>query len=284
MYNSQETVPAASAAVSPPPVKLSDVFRKKFHVPTAWRNHAEFQKLIEHKYPAGSISDTINFVRQCLSETGYRFGPGDDMQRIEHDYVCFILQDILCARGTPFITEQNLKDDAAVMAGVVKVFNGTPDFIIHGKKVAEKQPFYVVDVYSGTKPDAKKKYMSSLISKHIPHVQVLPITHNGLVIGLEQLAGGILSKKEIDYISNHYAVFQTEAQYWRSCLRMGTILFNDKKNCEEVVFSPAAVLSEKLIQFNLKVREAAGLLLTLSESAEEEDEEYVDIFPESSSQ
>jgi hypothetical protein len=35
--------------------KQYEIFRKYFHVPTAWKNHDAFQQLIEHRYPWGVL-------------------------------------------------------------------------------------------------------------------------------------------------------------------------------------------------------------------------------------
>jgi hypothetical protein len=55
-------------------------------VPTKWAKHPKFQALIQHRYPVGDIGCTIDLVRDCLSELGYRFGEGDDEQRIQVHY------------------------------------------------------------------------------------------------------------------------------------------------------------------------------------------------------
>jgi hypothetical protein len=216
--------------------KQYEIFRKYFHVPTAWKNHDAFQQLIEHRYPVGDFSNTILFVKSTLAGPGlgYKFDSGDDELRMEHDYICHLLADMLSDKGVAFLTEKQLQQEAN--AALRRWLNGTPDLLVHGKK-NKSTGTYIIDVYTGGKDvrEVKAKYKSSLASRLCEPVVVLH-PHN-IADGLTEFAGGVFSSDDVKYFLHNFAVFRTEAQYWRSCLQMGRILRNDRHNVLPKEFS-----------------------------------------------
>jgi hypothetical protein len=179
-----------------------------------------------------------------------------------------MLEDLLAAKGVLCLSGKDMQVTEDVKSIYTRALNGTPDLIIMGKAAKRDglklKPFYMVDVYSRTKVDAKAKFSKSLMAGFVPHLQILPMFHSGLVSGLTTLGGGILSSKEVAWFSEHYAIFQTEAQYWQSCLRPGRTLLNDKP-LEETSLRPKPQYSAQQQKFSSIVLQQLTTVLNFAE-------------------
>lgn len=233
--------------------KTYSVFRNYFHIPSAWQNHESFQELTQHHYPTDGLTSVIDFVRSALKELGYRFEEKDDEMRMEHDYICHMLADLLRSKGVPFLTEQDFqtKENSDLRAWL----NGTPDLFIKGKSTEmDKSNRYIVDVYTGTKDlnKIKANYKQSMASRLCnPLVILHPLNIQEDLSS--NFAGGVFTNEDIDYFIKNYRVFQTEAQNWRSCLKTGILLRNEPQNVPIQKFEENSDFSSKLTTWKTKM-------------------------------
>ncbi|RYH23742.1 hypothetical protein EON65_17480 [archaeon] len=64
----------------------------------------DFCELEEHRYATSGTTQAFTFIRQRLTSLGYH-GDNDNMV---HDYLHFVILDLLAAEETPFLSESNL--------------------------------------------------------------------------------------------------------------------------------------------------------------------------------
>jgi hypothetical protein len=132
--------PSASPVLSPTSNSYP-IFRKRFHVPSAWANHPAFQELNNYTYETHNHAETMNFVGSILKKLGYE-GASVAMQ---HDYLCFMLEDLLTHRGVGFLSERELREDAALAEYIGAPGKpATPDLVL-----AWQGKWRLVDVYTG---------------------------------------------------------------------------------------------------------------------------------------
>jgi len=207
------------------------VFRKTFHVPNAWTSNSDINELVEHRYEVKQHGETYSFIEERLRRQGY----ADDNERMVHDYMHFMIEDLLTAEGTPFITEMDIAADPVL----INLLNGkTPDLIVKSDPDRNRQKPLIVDVFVGKsdrdRDEKKAKY------------KTMKVTFDcGLITrenyNAELLA--ILSRDHVDYFHKQFHIFQAEYGYWRACLKFKKILFNDIEN------SPIIKLPEKPVSF-----------------------------------
>jgi len=131
--------------------KKYDIFRKKFHVPREWENKSDFKDLIDHKYDVSNTKESFEFIEKRLKSLGYM----EDNQTMVHDYLNFMLVDILMKNKYIFITEKDLSKNDVLK----KLLNdSTPDFVI--KKSDRNKKTLIIDIYTGNKDTSsiKSKY------------------------------------------------------------------------------------------------------------------------------
>ena len=194
------------------PDKEYAVFRKEFHLPSQWKKSVEFKKLIEKKYITSNLNDTFQFIESTLKNLGY----GDDNQTMLHDYLHYMLEDMLMEKNIPFVTEEKIKSEYKSIQSFLG--GNTPDLIVEGK--------YIIDVYTGTgEPGSVKgKYRDyQCIFK------VLVVTPHNFTSELAR-AEKLFTTSDISYLNNTFHIFRSEYQYWMSCLKLKKILRNDVQN------------------------------------------------------
>jgi hypothetical protein len=157
------------------------------------------------------------FVVKTLGEKGYL----EDNDRMIHDYLHYMISDLLTFEETPFITE----DDIRAEESLCKLFSGlTPDLIV--KSDPPRRRATIIDIYIGRGNQAvidkkKSKYKSMGVS-----FDFVIVTELGMCSDLKN----ILSEGSINYLASHFHVFKIEYQYWKSCAKRQRILHNDVDN------------------------------------------------------
>ena len=195
--------------------KIYPVFRKTFHIPSEWLKSDDITYLVNHSY--GTIEARQAFVE--ISSRLRRLGYMEDNNRMIHDYLHFLLKDILDFNNETYITESDLRDSPNITRGLL---NGvTPDFIL--KKNNGRTKTLIIDIYVGDKPvsEIKSKYRSLGF-----FADLVVITQHDFSSQLK----GVLPMADIDYLYKNYQVFLVEYYYWKACMKLQKIFFNDTHN------------------------------------------------------
>lgn len=144
-----------------------------------------------------------------------------------HDYLHYLLIDLLVAEGIPFVTENDINE----MPDVKALLNGkTPDLILKSNGTTRPKPL-IMDVFvgKGEKEISEKKSKYSSMS--------VAFDFSGLTIGnYNAELNRVLSKRNIDYFHKQVIVFSAEYSYWMACLKLKKILFNERDNAPVVAF------------------------------------------------
>ena len=213
------------------------VFRKSFHVPEKWSMDDKFRQLFEHSYLAKDGAHAFEFVVGTLKEKGYL----EDNDRMVHDYLHFMVSDLLASEGIPFITEDDIQNEPYLTS----LFSDlTPDLIV---KSAPPRRTTIIDIYIGRDQAAtdkkKSKYKSMAIS-----FDFIGVTELSMCRDLKS----ILSEESILYLASQFHVFKTEYQYWKSCAKLQRMLVNEIQN---VPLKPLPVV-EEFVTLKHKFQEA----------------------------
>jgi hypothetical protein len=192
------------------------VFRKIFHVPRVWSQKEKLNALFEHRYFVKNASETFDFVSTTLKGEGYL----DEHHKMEHDYLHFMTMDLLDQEKIAYICEDQIRGDTYISN---LLFNLTPDLIV---KSSEARKTTIIDFYAGAKEsDAliEKKSKYKQISFQFEFRIVTPTNFTKTLTG-------VLTQKSVAYLSDHYAIFNTEYAYWRACVKLRGIIRNDVLN------------------------------------------------------
>jgi hypothetical protein len=210
---SESEMLATSSTVSPPGTEYR-VFRKIFHLPSQWKALQPIVDLTEHRYAVINAEDTFRYIENRFRQLGYM----EDNNAMVHDYLHFILIDMLVEAGETFLTEKDIRDNEQI-----KKFlnNSTPDLIVKTSSTRIKP--LIIDIYVGSKDTSsiKAKYRSLdyMANFHI-------ITPYNFTTELKD----VFSDEKLSYLHQHFQLFQTEYQYWRSCMKLKKILLNEVEN------------------------------------------------------
>lgn len=190
------------------------VFRKHFHIPARWAEEDAFKELAEHRYEKHEHISTFDFIESRLKKLNYH----SDNRAMVHDYLHFLICDMLDAANVPYITEQDIKKAPAL---TLLLNNKTPDLIVEPKR--PHLPL-AIDVFAGDRVetvDSKKEKYKSLgmfmAFDVVTFANLRPLSN-------------VLSQEDLHYIQDQVAIFMAEYQYWHACLKLKKILFNDIEN------------------------------------------------------
>ena len=195
--------------------KKYSVFRKAFHIPSIWANNENIKFLVQHEYATKDTKETLKEIHTRLSAEGY----ADDNDRMIHDYLHYMIMDLLDKNGIVYITEDDIKNNKDIKDFLLGT---TPDLIIQGNKTRKR---LIVDIYIGDKKDnnVKSKYKSlELFSKFV--------LINKHAFSDTLVKNKILPKKDAIYLHDNFQIFLIEYYYWRSCIKLGKVIFNDISN------------------------------------------------------
>lgn len=191
-----------------------NVFRKTFHVPREWMKKSQFQYLVNHRYVAENAKDALDHVKSTLSELGYM----EDNHRMIHDYLHFMIMDLLDKNKEVYITEEQVR----TLPCLLSLMNGmTPDFVVRRGNGRPKT--MVVDIYVGDRPSSEVKNKYKTLGFF---ADVCVVTPHDFPRQLKSL----LNAKDIDYLYQHFQVFLVEYHYWRASIKLRKVLMNDVIN------------------------------------------------------
>lgn len=201
-----------------------NVFRKFFHIPSKWKDssqYSNFAQLFEMSYTKADIHTKFNIIMKCFKSIGYL----DKNDAMLHDYIHFMIIDILKHKTIPFIDEHYLISNQN--STIYKYLQGcTPDLIISGKNI--------VDIYVGNKQhyDKEKKHKYKHCHPYFSIIVITPFCLHNLTQLKDKNHNQIFQMSDIDYLQKQYRIFLCEYQYWLSCLSLGKILINDYHNVD----------------------------------------------------
>src|SRR6185312_15955415 len=92
------------------PATQHKIIRKEFHYPSAWDKNPHFTELLNHQYDPSIVTSheaTINFVSTKMKLMGYGL---ESSMFMKHDYLAYMLEDVLRKNGHVFLTEADMKD------------------------------------------------------------------------------------------------------------------------------------------------------------------------------
>jgi hypothetical protein len=230
--------------------KQYPVFRKYFHVPSEWMRNRDFLDLVEHRYETINHASSFNFIKERLKNLGY---DDTDKKRMLHDYMYYLLADMLTAENVPFITERDMIAEPILL----NLFDGkTPDLIIKSGGPNRPKPL-IVDVYVGQ----SEKTVSEKKAKYSTMKVVFDFTSLTLLNYNTELLK-VLEQSDVDYFHRQFVLFQAEYSYWHACLKFQHILFNDKVNAPIRDFpAPSPEYYFTRDQFKTKLGEKAASLV-----------------------
>lgn len=212
---------------------LYPVFRKRFHIPSRWSGCDAFRELAEHRYEREEHAAAFDFIEARLKSLNYH----SDNKSMVHDYLHFIICDMLDACHVAYLTEEDVRNAPSLQ---LVLGNKTPDLIVERPEMVP----IALDVFVGDKSetvDSKKEKYKGL--SLVMEFDVITFSH------LRPLSS-VLSQVDLKYIQDQLAVFMTEYQYWHACLKLKKILFN---NCENVPIRPSAPVSAEDTAKKLKL-------------------------------
>jgi hypothetical protein len=234
---------------SEPTPEAYNLFRKYFHVPSEWQKNEKMKALMEHRYFNYNAKEAFQYIASCLKEVGY----DKNNDRMLHDYLHYMICDLLSYEGIPYLTENEIREDATFQS----LFgNLTPDLIIKSDATRKRFKPCILDVYVGKKDEAiqtkKSKYKKLGITFDFEFISLHNITH---------ILYKFASQTNVDYLYKHYNVFFTEYHYWCACLNVNKILLNDVENFSIKEFTPDEDFAERKLQFHQNLLIKAHSLL-----------------------
>lgn len=197
--------------------KKYSVFRKAFNIPSEWETKEDIKFLTEHQYATKDTQETLKEIHTRLKRMGYV----EDNDAMIHDYIHYMIKDLLDKNKEIYITENTIKSNDLILNFLL---NTTPDFIIKSNKEKNRKTL-IVDIYVGGKKD------ESIKSKY----RKLAMFADFIIINKHDFSDILLNNKilpldDVNYLFKHYQIFLTEYYYWRSCIKLQTVIFNDIEN------------------------------------------------------
>jgi hypothetical protein len=136
-----------------------------------------------------------------------------------------MIADLLREKGEVFLMENHLRESRPELK---KLLNATtPDFIIKSANGREKT--LILDVYIGNKDsnEIKSKYIKLNF-----FADFLVITQYNFASKLKDL----IESTRLDYLTKNFQIFLTEYQYWKACMKLKKVIFNDVENVTLIDF------------------------------------------------
>ena len=180
-----------------------------------------FLELCRQEYKVKDHMNAFVYIEERLRALGYR----EDNQRMLHDYMQYLLMDMLTAANIPFLTEEDMREPA-----LNNLLDGKmPDLIIKsaGPESVRPKPL-MMDVFVGK----SEKAMNEKKSKYSTMKVTFDFT--ALTIGnYNVVLGKLFDQTDVDYFHRQFVLFQAEYSYWHACLKFKKIIFNDiVENCK----------------------------------------------------
>lgn len=198
------------------------VFRKAFHVPHKWLSHVGFQELVNHRYVTENAGAALKLIQETLKDMGY----DNDNSHMIHDYLHFMLMDLLDKNGEVYLTEDDIRSSPTVL----ELFNGsTPDLVV--KSGNERARPLIVDIYAGNKDSVKQKYKAF---GYFADLCIMTQTNFPAKLKEHRL----LKDADVDYLYRHFQIFLVEHQYWQACIKLRRVIVNEIENARIEAIPP----------------------------------------------
>ena len=200
-------------------------FSKAFHIPSEWLTLDDIMYLVNHSYctePSDRALMEIMEISSRLKRLGYM----DADHSMVHDYVHFLLKDLLDHNGETYITGTDIRGSVRIADGLLR--GTSPDFIL--KKNNGREKTLIIEIYVGDKLASEIKSKYRRLSFFADFVM---ITAHDVCTQLQT----VIPKEDIDYLFKNVQVFLMEYRYWGACVKLQKILV---KGAETV---PLRVLS-----------------------------------------
>ena len=211
----------------------------------------DFLDLCQHQYETKDHKDAFVFIEKRLRTLGY----SEDNQRMIHDYMHYLLMDMLTAMDIPFITEEDMK----LLPALRNLLDGkTPGLIIKsaGPGTTRPKPL-IMDVFVGK----SEKAMAEKRSKYATMKVTFDFTALSLGNYNVELQKVFDDQADVDYFHRQLVLFQAEYSYWHACLKFKKILLSDteNENCK------IRTLPEPSSQFAIETETFKRLLIAKAE-------------------
>ena len=229
--------------------KVYDVFRKKFHIPTAWINNETFKNLVEHRYMTKEAQNTFIYIEESLRSLGYI----DDNESIVRDYLHFMVMDLLRSENIAFITEDEIRNCERIHQFFGEL---TPDLIVKSDEHRKRKKPMILDIYIG-KSEVKINEKKSKYKQ----MGIIFDVHGLTMTNYQSLLKKLLPQDKVDYLYQQVQIFLTEHHYWRACLKLKKMLFNDTENAPIQQFHFPEEFEDNKKDFFDAIKDTAEFLL-----------------------
>ena len=166
------------------------------------------RKLLSYGYDVSNSENAFNFVYYIFQKLGYC----DDNGYMLHDYIFYVICDLLTKNNIPFVTKDDIKNNKII---TTYFDNNTPDLMIKDRKIFD------ICITNEDTEHIKEKYekFGSIFDYNI-------ITPNNMISILQTLFNNL----DIYYLFENYQIFVSEYAYWMSCFNIGKIIKNESQN------------------------------------------------------
>jgi len=232
--------------------KKYSVFRKSFHIPSMWTDNENIKFLVNHEYATTDTEETIKEIHRRLSEEGY----ANDNDSMIHDYLHYMIMDLLDKNGEIYITEKDINKNSEIKE---LLLGTTPDLIIKGNKEKNRKRL-IVDVYIGDKKDNNVKSKYKILAIFSKFILINKHAFSDVLI-----SNNILPKEDANYLHDNFQIFLIEYYYWRSCMKLKRIIFNEANNDIDFQNFQKPDNIDKKTEFILKLETFANASKTLND-------------------
>lgn len=228
--------------------------RKLFMIPKKWKSNALFVAFANYRYTLADAPAAVVTLRTMLTAMGY----ADENSFMLHDYIHYLLMDMLDEEGGIFLTEADIRNSSSLL----EEFNHTtPDLVIRTASTP-----IIMDIYTG---------VSKEITRKKEHKYDIGDGYVVLIASVDSMAS-ILSKnkllpaKQIEHLMRNIALFRLEHRYWMLSLRSQQLIQNDVGGSKMIVGRLLANNAMEKLQFGQWLEQRAAS--TISKNKKEAQE------------
>ena len=243
------SVPPAAICNDERAEKSYQCFRKAFHIPLVWQNNSSFVDLVERRYKFKDTSTALEYITTRLEGMGYLI----DNDQMVHDYMHFMIMDLLTLEGTPFLSAKDVRGEDTLQL----LFDGyIPDLIVKSDKARNRPKPLIMDIYVGIRnkqvEEKKRKYNTIGVAFNFQAI----MKHD-----YDTALANVLTKANIEYLKNQFNIFLAEYTYWMACKRLHKVLLNDVENTAFKEIIAPQDFDDKVVNFKLAICKKARELL-----------------------
>ena len=180
-------------------------------------------------------------------------GYSEDNQCLLHDYMHYLIIDMLIAAEIPYLTEDDMKHHPlnTLLDGM------TPDLIIKSGGPDSLRPkTLILDIFVGKSQNAiiEKKAKYSTMKMFFDFTLLTLANYNTELLKL-------FSQSDVAYFHHQFVLLQAEYSYWHACLKFKKILFN----FNDIENSTIRSLPEATGEFSVAMAEFKSCLMIKAE-------------------